>query len=132
MLRATRLRLLWVCLLPGSLSCAAENPSATESRQETVASESVAGHYVWGAEVDAFAPCGDTVEYWVTGTNEVLSDMESRYQALGLAPYEPTFARVRGDSAGHTSEGFAADYDGLFRVDEVLELRRLTDADCAP
>jgi hypothetical protein len=104
-------------------------PSAT-GQSRVNGPEPVTGLFRFGSEVQSFIPCGDTLEYWVTGRDEVWLDLRDRYDALMRAPYEPVFLRAVGMPTGRDSVGFAAEYDGVFRLDSVLEVSRSLEGAC--
>ena len=90
-----------------------------------------AGIYTWGHEVHAFAPCNDSHEYWVIGSSSVLDPLIATYNDLTGDPYEAIYVRVHGEPAGHATDGFPADYDGLFEIRRVLEVQIRPPDACA-
>lgn len=98
--------------------------------QQRAPDDVISGHYVWGAEVNVLNPCGSDQEYWVTGTPEIVRALRDRYTALGLGPYEEAFVVVRGEVGPVLDCGFCAEYDGSFRVTELLVMEPTGPADC--
>jgi len=100
------------------------------------ASEAVyEGHYVWGAEVETFAPCGTGGKaWWVIADEPDWVKLRDTHQGLTTEPYEEIYVRVIGDYAGEATEersgAFSLQYDGLFRVDQLLLARKRSAADC--
>ncbi len=90
----------------------------------------VEGQYVWGHEVRSFRPCGSAGELWVVGAPEVLDPVNEEYRKLADTPYQPVLVRFVGKRAEAPTVGFGAEYDGAFRVRDVLEIRRAVASDC--
>ncbi|MGH7444411.1 MAG: hypothetical protein ACREKM_06025 [Longimicrobiales bacterium] len=93
------------------------------------------GQYTFGHEANVFQPCASDRTYWVVGDSALIEDLQARYtfwRDSALAePYAPVYARLRGGpSANVESDGFAAQYDGMFEVVEVEALRGLRAGDC--
>jgi uncharacterized protein YecT (DUF1311 family) len=88
------------------------------------------GHYAFGHEVESFQPCGSGLAYWVVGSSDVLDLLHSEHAARVDEPYEPVYAALRAVSQPPASDGFAADYDGLIRVTEVVDVRTRSTQDC--
>jgi len=86
--------------------------------------ETRSGIYVWGHEVSAITFCDNaSATYWVSGNTVPLRDA---YEALRLEePYTEVFVRVMGRFGAEATEGFAADYDGVFVVEKVVGMERL-------
>ena len=90
------------------------------------------GVYTWGAEVDTFSPCGTGKDWWVR-TDEALShQLSSAHENLTSEPYEGIYVRVTGFYDGPSSEdtGFAAQYEGFFRITRVLSISKQSASDC--
>ena len=90
----------------------------------------VEGRYVWGAEVESLRPCGDSLTYWVTAAEPVGRKLRAEHQALTTEPYQPVFVRVLGALSDEPRDGFALDYDGLFRIDSVVSVSAAIPAAC--
>ena len=90
-----------------------------------------AGLYVWGHEVRAITFCGDEQNtYWVRDETDSL---RTAYEALQLeTPYAEAFVRVRGRFEPNAADGFAADFDGVFVVEDLVSMSRPSaEANCA-
>ena len=77
-----------------------------------------------GHEAYSFTPEGDTLSYWVVDRS---GELKKRYEAAlpaGSQPYTPVSAELKVKMMGPSSEGFAADYDGVV---EVLQIIRVGD-----
>jgi len=118
---------------PGSVNCrflpflcvAAALTCGPEADRETRS-----GIYVWGHEVSAITFCDDaSATYWVSGDTVPLREA---YEAFRFEePYTEVFVRVMGRFGAEATEGFAADYDGVFVVEELVEMERLAPGnDC--
>jgi hypothetical protein len=88
------------------------------------------GRYYWGAEVDAFHPCGEATSYWVSASSWIQAPLIELVKAGSKQPYQPVFIRFRGHLLDEVRDGFAEDYDGLIRISEILEMRAELPADC--
>jgi hypothetical protein len=95
--------------------------------------DSVPGHYTWGHEVNTFQPCSTDKVYWVSAAGPTMEGLKRSHRELTTQPYESVFVRVSGKSAtvpASYRDGFAGDYDGVFIIEEVYEIRRRRDSDC--
>jgi hypothetical protein len=79
------------------------------------------GLYTWGAEVNSFQPCESTSVYWVSASSWVLDPLKRFVAAQTTLAYKPIYVEFRGHLLDEQVGGFAADYDGLIRISEVLE-----------
>ena len=120
---------LIVGIVSAGLCLAACRPAAQRQEadvQETSAvSDSVitcSGRLVMGHEACSFTPDGDTLSYWVVDRS---GELEQRYkEALpaGAQPYTPVSAELKVKKTGPSSEGFAADYDGVVEVQQIIRV----------
>ena len=116
-------------IVSAGLCLAACRPAAQRQEadvQETSAvSDSVitcSGRLVMGHEACSFTPDGDTLSYWVVDRS---GELEQRYkEALpaGAQPYTPVPAELKVKKTGPSSEGFAADYDGVVEVQQIIRV----------
>ena len=96
-----------------------------------IAEESIAGCYTFGHEVNVFKPLqGDSV-FWVVGPDDVLQRLRSVHDSLTSKPYEQVWARVLAKRSTQKPDGFAADYNGLLEVRQVVEIRRAGAGECS-
>jgi hypothetical protein len=112
---------------------AACSPASRESAERAEPVEGapvIEGRYVWGAEVESFRPCGDSLTYWVAAAEPVWQQLRAEHQALTSEPYQPVFVRVHGSPSDEPRDGFALDYDGLFRIDSVVSVSATIPAAC--
>ncbi|QSX77944.1 hypothetical protein [Agrilutibacter solisilvae] len=99
----------------------------------TAGLEPLRGHYTWGAEVETFRPCGSTQSFWVIGDKVLLQPLRDRSAALAKTrgkPYQPVYIEASGASEGKATDGFAADYDGVYRLAAVQAAKDVSPADC--
>lgn len=82
------------------------------------------GSYMYGSEVSSFQPCGSQQELWVIGDETITHELHNDYMEMVEKPYEQVFVRFRGHQLEKASEGFAADYDGQFKVTEVVTMQK--------
>ncbi|MCI7139625.1 hypothetical protein [Alistipes sp.] len=83
----------------------------------------IRGRVVLAHEVRAFTPEGDTTEYWLQDRG---GSLEKAYDRLteGTKNGTPVRAELRVRYLGPSDEGFAAEYEGVCRVMEVIRLER--------
>ena len=80
------------------------------------------GHYTWGAEVETFQPCGSKQVFWVVGDKALLQPLRDKSADLARArgqPYQPIYVEASGMSEGKASDGFAMDYEAVYRFTAV-------------
>jgi hypothetical protein len=115
--QAPMIRTAWPVLV---LAACATAPAAEEPRQ-------LSGHYRFGFELEAFRPCGELAEWWVTRTDEL------RARALDVpGGSERVYAVVRAHVSPEGTYGHLGAYPRQLSVVEILEVREATDADCRP
>ncbi|MCP4406489.1 MAG: lysozyme inhibitor, partial [Gammaproteobacteria bacterium] len=88
------------------------------------AAEQVQGLLVFGHEARTLQRCDDTRTYWVSAPEVLRRQLASDYQGLATRPYEPVYARLKGEFVDQPATGFAADYDGTFEVHQILSVSR--------
>lgn len=115
-------RVVCVCILIilAVLSTAACSPDA-DCRE---------GLVVWGHEVRSFRPCDSEKDLWLVGSQEVLERLISDCESLTDVPYTPIYVELCGMEGPQATDGFAADYDGVFTVISVVNSRKATEDDC--
>ena len=104
--------------------------STIDAVDDPATGEVADGLFVWGHEVRSFRPCGSEDELWLIGPPEVMEPLVAEYRKLTDGPHQPVYVRFVGDVSGAPEDGFGADYDGVFGVREVVEIRRLAASDC--
>ncbi len=90
------------------------------------------GLYYYGAEVNVVCPCGTDTCFWVRGTGALLDPLKAFVQKNAAEPYQPMYLRYRGALLDESPVGFAVSYDGLYRIDSVLEIDSTLPGDCLP
>ena len=90
----------------------------------------LSGRYHYGGEVDIVCPCAATECYWVRADPAVAKQLHDYAQRQARTRYQAMYLRWRGSLLDEPRVGFAANYDGLMRVDEVLTLSVQIPADC--
>lgn len=81
------------------------------------------GRVVLAHEVRAFIPEGDTVEYWIVDRSGALERAYDRATG-GQKNGKPAWAELKVRYKGPSDEGFAAEYAGVFEVEEVLSVEK--------
>ncbi|MDQ2069921.1 hypothetical protein [Natronospira bacteriovora] len=80
------------------------------------------GSYVWGHEVNIFQPCGIDAEFWVLADPPVLEELRQYHDEHTEELYQEIYIRFMGSRVYDEVDGFAADYDGLIEVYEILRM----------
>jgi hypothetical protein len=88
------------------------------------------GHYIWGAEVNVFSPCGSDQEYWVDAAPDIVLALRERYMAFDLPPYTAVFVSLSGEVGPVLDCGFCEEYDGSFKVTEIIEMESPGPEEC--
>ncbi len=91
------------------------------------------GHYSWGHEVETFQPCESKQSFWVTGDDALLQPLRDRAAELSRAkgqPYQPIYIEASGVAEGKATDGFAADHDGVYRLEAVHAVQDSAEVGC--
>lgn len=91
------------------------------------------GHYYWGHEVRTFHPCGSDQAFWVVGEAALLQPLRDKAASVSQAqgkPYVPIYVEASGVVEEKATDGFAADYDGVYRFTAVQVADSISPADC--
>ena len=91
----------------------------------------MAGCYTFGHEVNVFEPLGGDSVFWVVGAQDVLQRLRSAHDSLTSKPYEQVWARVLAQRSNQVPDGFAADYNGLLEIRQLVEIRRPAPGECS-
>ena len=79
------------------------------------------GRVVMAHEVRSFVPEGDTVEYWIVDRSGALEREYDRVTG-GQKNGSPAEAELKVRYKGPSDEGFAAEYEGVFEVVELVSI----------
>lgn len=116
-------------IVSAGLCLAACRPAAQRQEadvQETSAvSDAVitcSGRLVMGHEACSFTPDGDTLSYWVVDRSGELEQCYKEALPSDAQPYTPVSAELKVKKTGPSSEGFAADYDGVVEVQQIIRV----------
>lgn len=117
---AALLTLLTGCATTSPSPGTAETAPATASQSAANESDKLQafmlrGTVVLGHESNSIQPCGSSQQYWL---NTPLADRQA-IAAITRPGYEPMYGEFIGYLEPAPSEGFAADYDGRFRVKQI-------------
>jgi hypothetical protein len=91
------------------------------------------GHYYWGHEVEAFHPCGSKQAFWVVGDAALLQPLRDKVTKVSHdqgKPYVPIYVEASGVVEKKATDGFAADYDGVYRITAVQVVDSISPPDC--
>ena len=91
------------------------------------------GRYTWGAEVETLQPCGSEQTYWLAGDTAQLQPLRDRARAIAQSsgkPYTPIYVEVAAARDEAQPDGFAADYDGVYRLQSVLGVADTLPVEC--
>ncbi len=91
------------------------------------------GYVIFGRGSSSFNPCGSRETWWVKskGFSKVAEKLQADYERIAQKPYEPVYARLRGEVSRKGQYGRLGSYQRVLYVEEVLEIRSKRDDDCA-
>lgn len=81
------------------------------------------GRVVMAHEVRSFVPEGDTAEYWIVDRSGALEREYDRVTG-GQKNGAPAEAELKARYKGPSDEGFAAEYEGVFEVVELISVEK--------
>jgi len=111
-----RIRFLWGLLVAWMLLTACAPP--------------LRGRYTWGHEVNTIQFCGSTDIYWVRCDRATAARLRAFVEQHTDHPYTPVYVEFRGQLLDERPDGFAADYGGVFRLEDVLSIQANVPDDC--
>lgn len=109
------------CHRPTTPAEQSEEPAQTRPSQPIT----VEGRLIIGHEVSSFVADGDTTEYWVTDTTGMLQERYRQTVGEQAKPYTPVKVALQVTDCGKSTEGFAAEYDGVYRVEQIINIAPL-------
>lgn len=116
-------------VVSAGLCMAACRPAAQKQegnvQEVSAVSDSVitcSGRLVMGHEAYSFTPDGDTLSYWVVDRSGELKKRYEEALPAGAKPYTPVSAELKVKMLGPSSEGFAAEYDGVVEVQAIIRV----------
>jgi uncharacterized lipoprotein NlpE involved in copper resistance len=89
------------------------------------------GAYVWGHDVHVFSPCDSDDTYSVMATPATIEQLIKHYKLKSTKAYQALFVQFRGHLV--FDEALLVDtddYDGIVRIDEVLEWNAVLPTHC--
>lgn len=75
-----------------------------------------------GHEAYSFTPDGDTLSYWVVDRSGELKKRYEEALPADAKPYTPVSAELKVKMMEPSSEGFAAEYDGVVEVQAIIRV----------
>lgn len=116
-------------VVSAGLCMAACRPAAQKQegnvQEVSAVSDSVitcSGRLVMGHEAYSFTPDGDTLSYWVVDRSGELKKRYEETLPVDAKPYTPVSAELKVKMLGPSSEGFAAEYDGVVEVQAIIRV----------
>lgn len=100
------------------------NPKG-DSMPPTLSTDSVQvlhGQLIMGHEAYSFTADGDTTAYWVIDKSGNLKNLYEAALPSTANPYTSVPAKLKVILKGPSSEGFAAEYDGVIEVLKILSV----------
>lgn len=104
---------------------AAQKQEGSVQQETSAVSDSVvtcSGRLVMGHEAYSFTPDGDTLSYWVVDRSGELKKRYEEALPADAKPYTSVSAELKVKMMGPSSEGFAADYDGVVEVQKIIRV----------
>lgn len=86
----------------------------------------VKGKLSMGHEVSSFQPCGSKSTYWINDASSKLDALYEKVTQNSKKPYTEVYSEVKVVKMPKLKEGFAADYDGLYEVKEIIKAEPLS------
>lgn len=80
----------------------------------------VKGTLCIGHEVRSFIAEGDTTAYWIHDPSGELIRRYADITGPQAKPYEPIYVELRVQDLGAGYDGFAADYPGIYQVEQII------------
>lgn len=95
--------------------------------------QNMRGIYYWGGEVESFSPCGSDQSFWVVGSERILQAL--RLESMRLSrerseAFQPVYVEAIVIEEAKAEDGFAADYDGVYRFTSIKTFSSSTPSDC--
>ena len=118
---------------PASTTAQASASAASSPEATAAAVTLVKGIYTWGPEVETFSPCNTNKTYWLEGSDAMLAplqEMALKKADAGNEAYQPIYVELQAAQAGKATDGFAADYDGLMQLHQVVHSSSKVPATC--
>lgn len=91
--------------------------------------EIVRGELILGHEVESFTPSNSDLNYWIIDSSKNLKKAYDSLTINAKYPYMPVFAELKIVDKGKSTEGFAAEYDGVYEVIEIINIRNLKESE---
>ncbi len=96
-------------------------PAVTEVKADTI---EVTGKLTIGHEVRSFKADSDTLEYWFIDRTGKVREMYEELVPEGMKNYTPVNAKLKVVKKGKSDDGFAADYDDVVEIVEVINIEK--------
>ena len=93
-------------------------------------SPAISARYYYGGEVNVVCPCSGGKCYWVRAEPAIGNRLKDFVMRQTGQPYQAVYLRFHGHLLYEPGVGFAANYDGLMSVTEVLTLTTEIPASC--
>lgn len=90
------------------------------SIQPFVQQKTVKGKLVMGHESRSFVADSDSIYYWITDRTGRLNAKYDSIVGKGAKPYTSISVELKVNDLGRTTEGFAAEYAGIYEVTDIL------------
>lgn len=107
------------------MSCQQGKKINSTSKEE--AFQTVKGEVVFGHKVESFTPDGSIENYWIDDPSGQLKKAYDSLHVNAKFPYIPIYAELKVKNKGKASEGFAADYAGVYELIGIVAVRNLND-----
>ncbi|MFV0219817.1 hypothetical protein OBK23_09055 [Empedobacter falsenii] len=102
-----------------------KNESTVYPRKQFISGKLVLGH-----EVQEFTPCGSNKSFWIIDNTGILQSKYDSINKMVRKPYSKVYAEIEIVDKGKSNEGFASDYESVYEVINIKNIRKLTNKDC--
>ncbi|KGK09831.1 membrane protein [Vibrio navarrensis] len=95
----------------------APSPEASLNKPDSVVAQPflLSGTAVVGHETQYLTPCGSNQQYWL----QLSAQQRQQVMSLNQTPYQTLYGEFIGHLESTTAEGFAAEYDARFVVEQI-------------
>lgn len=114
-----------LCLLAACTPSSKKQTDASGVQTEASSTDSIQvlhGQLIMGHEAYSFTVDEDSATYWIVDKSERLKKQYEAALPPEAEPYTPVPARLKVLLKGPSTEGLAADYDGVIEVLDILSV----------
>jgi hypothetical protein len=88
------------------------------------------GRYAWNDIRNTLQPCGSVQIYWLDASDDVQSKLRKFVKGHAAGRQQPVYVELRGQLGPAPRDGFGADYDGMLKVSDIVQMKGFVPAAC--